>query len=292
MSSTQEPEISAEFERVLFKRFWLWLKITGSIVFALTTIAWLLISQAIIPNARETARGAAQQGIAEFEGKMDSLSERLNKLTEAAETTSNAIFQKRGETQEAARTSAETAQDIRLQFTNLERQIAEKSNLIKELNKLDNVITEIASKPAFVQAVSKSVSSGFNNSVVAFAQECKTPWIPYKDAYARVIIGAIPSGDVPPELINHIKEKEKFHLKEKHGEERVKLSIPELPAHTHLLPMDRTKNKTDLQSLTNSGKSDEGITSGGQETGNAGNNVAHNNMPPYIALHFCTLEIR
>ncbi|MEP3629226.1 MAG: hypothetical protein ABJN04_04400 [Hyphomicrobiales bacterium] len=145
-----------------------------------------------------------------------------------------------------------------------------------------------------------------NDAVVAFTTECKAPWAPYKEAYARVIVGAIPNASDDNIVLGHpIKDKWKYYQGERHGEERVALQKTEMPRHNHIVRwghdhhVSLNRNPDDLDSERNEYFLDwtkDGQNGGGNEDGLIAtwkggledlSTAKHQNMPPYIALHFC-----
>jgi hypothetical protein len=59
-TSRAADPIDAELERALFKRFWTWLGVVGSIVIAAVTTISVLVSQIVVYTARETAPNGAR----------------------------------------------------------------------------------------------------------------------------------------------------------------------------------------------------------------------------------------
>ena len=66
------------------------------------------------------------------------------------------------------------------------------------------------------------------------------------------------------------------------GEATHILTKPEMPAHTHDLPADGVTG-SDMQTLMSSDGSNEGFDTSHQSS-STGGGLAHNNMPPYLAL--------
>lgn len=66
------------------------------------------------------------------------------------------------------------------------------------------------------------------------------------------------------------------------GAKTHQLTISEMPAHTHALPADAA-GSSNIQSISHTSNSDEGITES-NVTGSRGGNSAHNNLQPYIAV--------
>jgi len=66
---TPDP-ISAELERALFKRFWSWLAIVGSIVIAAVTAISVLVSQYLLLTAKSSSEQAAQRALEQLSNKI------------------------------------------------------------------------------------------------------------------------------------------------------------------------------------------------------------------------------
>lgn len=76
---------------------------------------------------------------------------------------------------------------------------------------------------------------------------------------------------------------DKYKVNDKGGEETHKLTVSEMPSHTHNMPPFKTSN---TNPYIGQYQTKEGGTGGPTywETGSTGGNDAHNNMPPYWAL--------
>lgn len=125
-------------------------------------------------------------------------------------------------------------------------------------------------KIALQLAVPKGAVMAFN------LKECPKGWTPLETLSGRVIVGA-GAGDGLTQR----------DLGQKGGVETVKLAINQLPAHSHRLPTDGAQPGNNSQSIVNSGQRDEGISNRSGRTDRVGNNVAHENMPPFFVLKYC-----
>lgn len=141
-----------------------------------------------------------------------------------------------------------------------------------ELEKLKGLDTQTILSKA-------SVPSG---AIMAFSKsECPSGWKIYREAHGRTIIGA-GKGD-------GIKVKTLF---EKGGEEKHTLTLSELPSHQHetIVGAQSATAKWGFGDKVNSiwakswGSYPNGMTS------LVGEDQAHNNMPPYIALRYCVKQ--
>lgn len=164
---------------------------------------------------------------------------------------------------------------------------------MNEISKLKELITDLAQT---VDALSSSVTAPIAPSIPAgvvvamadtrysdskgdeFTEGCPEGWIRFKEAEGRFILGA--------NARSQSDNSGKYYVSLQDGEERVALTVSELPSHSHLLPTDGAANGN-AQSLVHSANNDEGIGPGSSKTDVTGGNQPHNNMPPYIALYYC-----
>lgn len=138
-----------------------------------------------------------------------------------------------------------------------------------------------------------------SGAVVAFDVECKDliGWEDYTEGAGKFLLGAgdgtlQPSGPHRPPSTNYQGEVKLTPVKlgDQGGEETHKLTDDEIPIHDHqdgdwkyLVRQDgkgTTSTKTDT-------KGNEINIKQGAEVKPFGKGLAHNNMPPYIAMHFC-----
>ena len=124
--------------------------------------------------------------------------------------------------------------------------------------------------------------------VAAFDIEagCPIGWAPFKDAFGRFLLGA--GGQKGGPIARSFREIG--------GEESHLLTVDEMPKHQHIVEyhnkpvtMDTTKTDKELwlfESKTGDGHAGSAFIAQPRD----GQELAHNNMPPYIALHFCKYE--
>lgn len=142
-------------------------------------------------------------------------------------------------------------------------------------------------------------------AVVAFTIPCPTElgWSTHTDSYARMIVGAIPNGGKPSEMLHSVENHQNYYAGERHGDERVTLTKGEMPNHTHQLSTAQGDNWHDGLAGIVAGeppnqaagihyKFDPTPRDGGhgpvpEALEYVGGNQPHNNMPPYIALYYC-----
>lgn len=131
-------------------------------------------------------------------------------------------------------------------------------------------------------------------AIIVVVGECPAPWTNYLPAIGRFIVGAgkdhapgydkwdlqLPEGKVEK------RDLMRYQPLDQGGEEKHRLTKEEMPSHTH-------------DSLSSTGKrsphtvddtpEEFGIKDKWESTTASGLNVEHNNIPPYLALTFCTL---
>ena len=135
-----------------------------------------------------------------------------------------------------------------------------------------------------LEAALKSKSAVPSGSIVMTENECATlglDWSVYKNAGGRFPIGAGATTDINS-------EKRQFVVghPDNVGEYRHRITVPEMPSHTHFLPTDTIGNSS-MQTLYNTPQSDEGLNNLSRKSGASGGNIPHNNIPPYVTLNFC-----
>lgn len=156
-----------------------------------------------------------------------------------------------------------------------------------------------------------------SGAVMAFNLEkgCPPGWSDYKEGRGRVLIGAVQGrqqlGTIPGAFSRDTRGVE---LTEKPfgqpgGEMEHVLTEPEMPIHAHVLGAPSLNNGTPMgwlgvnkvQFSGGDGTSYVLALAGGPEragcdgdrcrdTAQAGKGQPHNNLPPYVALHFCTKD--
>lgn len=161
---------------------------------------------------------------------------------------------------------------------------------IEEISTLKSQIATITERldalPSTPPApVTPSIPAGV---VAAFDLQagCPAGWAPYTRANGRTIVGAINSGTgEAPNFKHEVRDKRLYHYNERHGQERVTLSVNEMPAHNH----DIRRKGSDTAIINPGFGSSLGVTGtiGPTETGEKGGGASHNNMPPYVALYYC-----
>lgn len=140
-----------------------------------------------------------------------------------------------------------------------------------------------------------------SDAVIAFHRSetnpgaCPRNWSLYKEAGGRMIIGAGNHSNagltVYPSFVDN-------PAGATGGEENVTLSVAQMPAHRHGIPMVTAphgyldiglgtnapyfdyKRRSDVATKIGDSRPDQGVYA-------SGGNQPHNNMPPYIALYYC-----
>lgn len=131
------------------------------------------------------------------------------------------------------------------------------------------------------------------------ADECPPGWQPFKEARARVIVGAGDPSKAPGKYGYDEGARPLTHyVRGQHrGEEQHTLTIKEIPAHLHVFTDNTILVKSPIPQNSFGGTNDPAGGVKGSEknktdlAGGDGNTAGqakpHNNMPPYIALYFC-----
>ena len=124
--------------------------------------------------------------------------------------------------------------------------------------------------------------------IVMTEKSCETlgdGWTPYKELGGRFPLGAGTG-------VDDREEEAEFELGEKAGEYRHKLTVQEMPSHTHSYT-DKYLNNHESENGIRGDDDDEErrYNNDSRDTGSGpGRNQPHNNMPPYLVLNFCHRE--
>lgn len=114
------------------------------------------------------------------------------------------------------------------------------------------------------------------SAVLAFdLATCPDGWKFYSKAEGRVILGVGHGKDLSPRTLG-----------EEGGLERVRLSIPEMPSHYHLVASKDGGSLEEIFAVQAVGKGEFGGRHS-RQTDLRGGDQAHENMPPFVALRYC-----
>ena len=142
---------------------------------------------------------------------------------------------------------------------------------------------EAAAREEIRAAADRFINSGSfpGYAVVAFnLAECPAGWREYEKAAGRFIVGTGSHSNFD----RYGFELTELQLEDEGGSRTHKLSVPEMPAHTHTYTSSSGHNSP--RHVDYSG--DEfGYRNRSPESSSTGDGQPHNNMPPYVALRFC-----
>ena len=127
-------------------------------------------------------------------------------------------------------------------------------------------------KPRLVQ-IAGGVPSGL---VAAFdlPKDCPTGWTTFAEGSGRTIIGVGKGSDLTDR-----------RYREEGGTEAHVLTVAQLPSHDHeVIQMIRDDEVDGVDSTTTESGDHHNQSRRSSQTGSG---EAHNNMPPFIALHYC-----
>jgi len=163
---------------------------------------------------------------------------------------------------------------------------AEQLDTLIDISKINAKIDSLIQDPQIRKEIEAKVLP--TGSVVAFDRStgCPENWTTFLAANGRTIIGAGPptNADVNGQALTG------RPLGAVGGEEKHKLSIPEMPAHTHGLgPVPNYYNFANGGGDPKTIFGSNGPAPAG-ETQSAGGDQPHNIMPPFIALYYCKKE--
>ena len=122
-----------------------------------------------------------------------------------------------------------------------------------------------------------------------FEDKCPNGWEEYKPLAGRVIVGAGKYIGYSRDKRNESKE---YKPGEKSGEVEHKLTVQEMPAHSHKIPAhsgfsSHSGSSRRLDLNNNYSGTDPAVRGYGDETTLAGGNQPHNIMQPYLVLMPC-----
>lgn len=132
------------------------------------------------------------------------------------------------------------------------------------------------------QDVQNAIERALAGSIVAFnAPACPQGWQPFPAAAGRMIVGA---GSGNSDGLGKALSARKAG--DTGGLEQVQLSVDELPGHRHGV-YRHSGEKLASGGVNGSNSDDSGTRVREWETGAAGKDRPHENMPPYLALTYC-----
>ena len=125
-----------------------------------------------------------------------------------------------------------------------------------------------------------------NGAVVAFylSDGCPEGWEKFNLGAGRFIVGVGRHNKKD----QYGKPIDELEFGEQGGGRKHKLSKAEMPKHTHEYIFSSGK-KSPLHNDTS--ETEFGLKDESEETTESGKNLPHNNMPPFLALHYCVPEI-
>ena len=151
--------------------------------------------------------------------------------------------------------------------------------ILPERPTVENLLVELTSSRQFADLVARS-SVSTDGMLAAFTSPdgCPPGWVSFERASGRMLVGT----------------SSQFPFGSLGGEEEVTLSVQQIPAHSHSLSDrlfvsgtsgdDAARTSTEMRFHLDQVGEHPDL----QETGSMGGGGAHNNMPPYIAIYWCT----
>lgn len=144
------------------------------------------------------------------------------------------------------------------------------------------IANKLAEEPGFRQDVADALFASLSNSVIAFdrAEGCPEGWRDWSKGAGRVIVGVGNGANLTPRTLG-----------DSGGEESHELTVDELPKHSHgiyiKLEADNASGGNNYHRFVGTGNNSQALRDHTNATDNVGEGAGHNNMPPFVALHFC-----
>lgn len=225
----------------------------------------------IIGEARDIVVAAKAEGDAAAIAASDA-----KQQAESAAAEANALRGKAGE-------AAKEANRLVVEAQATKQALASSAQIVEELQRSGQAIANAALKSPEFQALvaGKLTPPGIIVASTVVCSALGTGWIDYADGAGRFIIGAGFGTDANG-------ERRSFRLEEKAGTYRHRLTIDEMPQHTHGIVRSGDLNNDGY--IAGRGTVPHGNTQSFPQTTPTGGNQPHSIMPPYIALFWCKKE--
>ncbi len=163
----------------------------------------------------------------------------------------------------------------------------------------EDIVERLSADADFVSDVAAASESTFNEAVVAFASEsgCPTGWSEYRQAWGRFIVGVATDAQLANAVPGFGEDEQGERLEARTygrpgGAQNHSLSIGEISNHGHfatvVVPGNDGHNATAFPPGSNNLNIRDVIeVINTQDSIGKARSEPHNNMPPYVALHFC-----
>lgn len=289
------------------KQMFAWIGLPVAIA---TSVFGLALWQTIERGTVTAAEARAEKKVEELTEEISRLEARATALSQGADEMFGDLREIKGRANEAATSIGIRANEARQQAIDAERELTNLKRLISSVPKIESlssnietIVTDVASKSDFQEAVADKALDGLSGLVAAFDRDdgCPTGWVPFEPANGRFILGV----DGDKYRLPYEAGKPQYQLA---GEESVTLKAEHMPKHGHGVSTGISGNSWYHDGFAG-GASKEGIDTtfnnpdkkikryGGhgifpdalEKVGGMpdGTTSPHKNMPPYVALYFC-----
>jgi hypothetical protein len=143
--------ISAELERALFKRFWAWLGIVGTLIIAAVAAISVLVSQVLLQTAKSSSEDAANRELAALSNKIAAID---NSSVEAAQKA--AVNQANSEASAIA--AASTAKQAEESISKIVNLLETNKAVLNGVGQIQGIADLIAAKPEFARIVTDNLN--------------------------------------------------------------------------------------------------------------------------------------
>jgi hypothetical protein len=260
-----------------------WLGIVGVSVASILGVSWVSI-QDVARRAAEKTATAVLDTEKLVTGKTEAMSAVIG-LQAMVKTA-------RGTAEENVKRSEELLMKINDGLT-LAQQLKADSDSLDNLrqaaaafiNARQSLSEALKNDPELVKAVAGNVNiptgivAAFNST--DSERQCPDKWIPFKAAGGRMIVGAGPNDNLDQNAV----ELTDFLAQAVGGEEMHRLTVSEMPSHTHSISRRAQGGNNNIAFFDGETALDDKPSTGAQ-----GGDVPHNNMPPFVALYYCIKE--
>ncbi len=145
--------IPLALERALFVRFWIWLGIVGSLIFAGVTAISILVAQ----NLSAVSESAALKAIDRLTGKINDLEARAIDVTAQSRLSQKESYLAAATAKSSAKEAEEQARIAEAELQKVKGQLAAQGAILSAANNIQAITETLATKPGFAELVAANL---------------------------------------------------------------------------------------------------------------------------------------